>query len=133
MSDCILFLGKARTTGGYGQLKYQGRTWLAHRLQWYLANGEIPKGRVIRHLCHNPLCIHIEHLAIGTQVENAADAVEHGTRPQPSTDRYHRYHVSAKGRETARRQKRTDKAKAKQRERDRIRRAAGHGRAGGEA
>ena len=108
MTDCII--------------RY-GRVWSIHRLAWYHVHGEIPPDKVIHHLCHNPLCYNIEHLAIGTQIENAEDAVERGTRPPPSTDRFHRYNVSEKGREAMRRQKRTEKARARQRERDRLRRA----------
>lgn len=124
-TPCIIWRGST-TTGGYGQARRYGKLWLVHRLAWFHKYGEIPPEKVIRHLCHTPACYNVEHLALGTQVENAADAVERGTRPQPSTDRYHRYHVSEKGRETAKRQKRTEQAKARQRERDKIRRAAGH-------
>src|SRR5262245_42285936 len=77
---CMTWLG-ATTTGGYGQKKVAGRNVLVHRWAWTVMYGEIPAGKIIRHLCHNPRCYNVAHLAIGTQVENAVDAVERGTRP----------------------------------------------------
>ena len=123
--DCILADG-SQATGGYRQTRFRGRLWLAHRLCWTVRYGPIPKGKVIRHLCHAPSCIRLDHLAIGTQVDNAADDVARGVRPQPKNDKYHRYHVSEKGRARAREQKKTDAARARQRVRDALRRAIDH-------
>jgi|SRR6185369_5881236 len=125
VGDCIPWQG-ATTTGGYGQRRFNGRLWLAHRLTWYLAHGKIQRGSVIRHLCHVPACIRLSHLAIGTQIDNAADDVARGVRPKPKNDKYHHYHVSEKGRAKARAHKKTDKARARQRERDKKRRSLGH-------
>lgn len=49
---------------GYGQVSYQGRTWLAHRLAYTLYVGPIPAGFDVHHKCpvHNPACINPEHL-----------------------------------------------------------------------
>jgi hypothetical protein len=42
--------------------------------------GEIPKGMVIRHKCDNPACCNIEHLEIGTPLDNVNDMIERGRK-----------------------------------------------------
>lgn len=37
--------------------------------------GPIPKGLLIRHLCHNKKCVNPSHLRQGTQKENMQDSV----------------------------------------------------------
>ena len=63
---------------GYGQKWINGKHWLHHRYVWTEYHGEIPKGLVIRHLCHNTGCVNIEHLAIGTQKDNRQDDIDIG-------------------------------------------------------
>lgn len=48
---------------------------LAHRLAFELEYGPIPKDFVVCHRCDNPPCCNPEHLSIGTQADNIADAV----------------------------------------------------------
>ena len=72
MSTCILFEG-FKDKSGYGQKWHDGKNWLAHRLAWYKVHGDIPKGLVVRHLCHNPACINLDHLALGTHQDNMDD------------------------------------------------------------
>jgi hypothetical protein len=42
----------------------------AHRWVWSYIYGDIPEGRVIDHLCGNPLCVNPFHLRTTTQREN---------------------------------------------------------------
>lgn len=83
--DCIdfsdVFGVTATNRQGYGQVRFDGKLWLAHRLAWCVAGRELPpKPFVLRHRCHNPRCVNVDHLEIGTHRDNARDAVAAGTR-----------------------------------------------------
>jgi HNH endonuclease len=77
-SGCLVWDGRM-TRGGYGQIGLSAkhaaelgssRTYLVHRLAWELANGPIPKGMQIDHLCRNRACINPKHLEVVTASEN---------------------------------------------------------------
>jgi hypothetical protein len=72
-SGCMEWTGSTNSKG-YGTIGVDGKTVLTHRLAWTLANGPIPDGFCIRHVvCDNPPCANLDHLALGTQVQNMAD------------------------------------------------------------
>lgn len=77
---CRLWLG-AQRGAGYGAMKVAGRVMAVHQIAYVLARGTIPRSRVVRHLCGCTLCINPDHLALGTDRDNALDAVAHGTAP----------------------------------------------------
>lgn len=67
-SACLLW---AKPYGnGYGYLCLRGQRVLAHRVSFQLANGPIPDGKVIDHLCGNTRCVHPDHLDAVDQREN---------------------------------------------------------------
>lgn len=84
MSECIQYDGYIMPNG-YGLYKSSPMTY-AHRHAWEEANGSIPKGLVIDHICHNESaaaglcsggdscthrsCVNPEHLVAKTQSEN---------------------------------------------------------------
>lgn len=60
---------------GYAQIGWRrdqsitGTT--AHRAAWVHANGQIPAGMTIDHLCKNRRCVNVEHLRMLSNFENA--------------------------------------------------------------
>ena len=67
-------------TKGYATVLFNGRRCKAHRVTYELANGPIPEGQIIRHLCSNPSCINPHHLKAGTHRENSIDMVNAGNQ-----------------------------------------------------
>ncbi len=65
-------------TKGYGVLTHEGRLHYAHRLSWFVHNGDIPTGMCVLHECDNPACINPSHLFIGTHKANMTDRCEKG-------------------------------------------------------
>lgn len=73
----------ARSGGGYGQLRVEGRTRNAHRLLVERTRG-LSEGEVVRHSCDNPPCCNPRHLLVGSSADNARDMVERG-RQHPNS------------------------------------------------
>lgn len=72
------WLWTSNVTRGYGQFSFLGRPVYAHRFAWELTHGPIPEGLRVCHHCDTPLCVRPEHLFLGTQQENLADARRKG-------------------------------------------------------
>jgi len=68
----------ATIKSGYGKLRVDKRTCLAHRVSYSLKYGGIPRGLYILHNCDNPRCVNPEHLFAGSQKENVADMISKG-------------------------------------------------------
>lgn len=70
-----------RNSGGYGYVwrtTDDGLFTRAHRFAWYLTNGVIPDGLVVRHKCDNPSCCNPAHLETGTVADNNKDCKSRG-------------------------------------------------------
>lgn len=65
---CWLWTGAMKN--GYGSARVAGRTQVAHRLTWELAQGPIPEGMHIDHLCRVRACVNPDHLEPVTVAEN---------------------------------------------------------------
>jgi hypothetical protein len=63
---------------GYGRLQVVSRgrtlTFSAHRAMYEYTHGtRIPPRMVVRHTCHNPICVQPGHLIVGTHQDNMDD------------------------------------------------------------
>ena len=79
--DCWPFTGG--TNKGYGQIKTlengKWRQTAAPKVAYELANGPLPPGHEIDHLCRNPICCNPAHLEAVTHSENMKRVWQRGT------------------------------------------------------
>lgn len=80
-TGCRLWMGDLRRADGYGFLRVEGKTYLAHRLSYEVTYGPIPPGLFVCHRCDTPQCINPDHLFLGTAADNNADMKRKGRKP----------------------------------------------------
>ncbi len=73
---CLWTAGKFKN--GYGAFWVNGQNHRAHRVAWEIANGPIPDGLGVLHQCDTPACQNVNHLFLGTNIDNTADKVAKG-------------------------------------------------------
>jgi hypothetical protein len=71
----------------YPRFWLAGKLVKAHRLSWELANGPIPPGLWVLHLCDNKRCVRPDHLYVGTRADNLRDMRRKGRGFVPSINR----------------------------------------------
>lgn len=72
---CWIWTG-AVSKAGYGLCNSEKKkTASAHRVSYEAFVGEIPEGKIIAHICDNPLCVNPAHLWLATHKENSSDMV----------------------------------------------------------
>lgn len=77
-TECIEWQ-KARTRAGYGVVAVGRLTKYVHRLEMEKHLGrQLSSQEIVLHSCDNPACYNIEHLGVGSQADNVADAVAKG-------------------------------------------------------
>ena len=82
-ATCWLWLGTCANKG-YGQIRFQNRMTLTHRIAWELHYGPIPAGLFVCHHCDNPPCCNPAHLFLGTNHDNLMDSSRKGRHKNPS-------------------------------------------------
>ena len=70
--DCLLWTG-SKNLQGYGRIRVDGSMSTTHRYAWQRANGPIPEGKIVDHICHNRACVNLEHLRLATFQQNSAN------------------------------------------------------------
>ena len=76
---------------GYGMFRLKNsRQVKAHRYAYSYVHGEIPSGKVICHHCDNPKCVNIDHLFIGTVLDNNIDKINKNRHNNPKGTKHFR-------------------------------------------
>jgi hypothetical protein len=66
--------------GGYGKVKIDGRTRVAHVVMYEHHNGPVPDGLIVCHDCDTPACVRPSHLRADTQQSNIREAHAKGRK-----------------------------------------------------
>ncbi len=75
---CILWLGCINPSSDHGTIWVNGKCKIVHRFAWEVQKGKIPDGMQVLHKCDIPFCINVDHLFLGTQIDNIKDMVAKG-------------------------------------------------------
>jgi hypothetical protein len=70
--SCYEWMGSIQGAG-YGTKWHDGRVMLTHRIAWEERNGPIPKGMLLCHTCDNRRCVRLDHMFLGTDLDNSRD------------------------------------------------------------
>lgn len=68
--ECLVWTGYTNPQG-YGRMNVGNRKLqMVHRVAWELANGPIPDGMEIDHICFNRACVNVDHMRLVTRSGN---------------------------------------------------------------
>jgi hypothetical protein len=77
-NGCWVWQGSL-TNGGYGQTRYLGKLWRAHRLFYTLLVDPIADPKTfVCHQCDNPRCVNPNHMFLGDNQDNLTDMANKG-------------------------------------------------------
>lgn len=74
-NGCIECISHCKDADGYTRVFVNGKHERLFRYIYEQKYGKIPKEKVIRHKCDNAYCCNINHLEIGTQLDNVRDMI----------------------------------------------------------
>lgn len=77
IGDCWEYNGTL-DSGGYGMVSVLAKKMKVHRVAWEILRGPILEGMKVLHRCDNTRCFNVEHLFIGTQLDNINDMFAKG-------------------------------------------------------
>lgn len=75
--ECLVWTGRTYRRG-YGRVRIDGHERAVHRVAWMMVHGAIPEGLLVCHRCDNPPCCRVDHLFLGTMLDNARDSKAKG-------------------------------------------------------
>ncbi len=85
---CWVWMGSTYRDG-YGRFWLGDVDFLAHRISYLLAFGELPCDKMVLHQCDNHPCVNPAHLFIGTALDNMIDKVTKGRHNNRAGDKHH--------------------------------------------
>lgn len=56
VTGCWIWKG-SKGPGGYGSIRYYGKTKTPHKVSYIVFNGPVPDGMIVRHMCHDKACV----------------------------------------------------------------------------
>ncbi|UZT28587.1 response regulator [Bacillus phage vB_BceS_LY5] len=78
-NGCYICTSHAQNSSdGHIRIRRNGKRYLAHRYVYEQHYGEIPKDLVVRHKCDTPQCLNVDHMELGTPLDNVQDRVSRG-------------------------------------------------------
>ncbi len=90
---CWLWIGST-TQKGYGEIRYFGKLYMAHRITYEYFKGEIPSGLQIDHLCRTRNCVNPDHLEAVTLQENVKRGIVGiNSRAKIQCPKFHDYDI----------------------------------------
>jgi hypothetical protein len=85
VNGCRLWKGKCRGFG-YGSISLFNEDVNSHRAAWRILVGPLTNEQHVLHKCDIPACVNIDHLFLGTHLENVADMDRKGRRRGQTRD-----------------------------------------------
>lgn len=59
-----------RAQRGYWAVRFQGRDYMAHRVVWQLAHGDLREDQILDHINHDPRDNRLQNLRVATPTQN---------------------------------------------------------------